>query len=213
MSGQVEGGIAGWAVGLMETLGGPGAGLVVAIENVFPPIPSEVILPLAGFTASQGSFSLLSAILWTTAGSLVGALALYWIGAAVGRDRVVAFAGRLPLVDPTDIEVAERWFVRHGYAAVFFGRMLPIIRSAISVPAGVERMPLGRFVLYTTAGSGIWNTVFIVAGFFLGENWSSVEQYATVLQYVVIAAVLALVVWFVTVRVRRRRRREVDEAG
>lgn len=213
MSSQVEGGIAGWAVGLMETLGGPGAGLVVAIENVFPPIPSEVILPLAGFTASQGSFSLLSAILWTTTGSLVGALALYWIGAVVGRDRVVAFAGRLPLVDPKDIEVAERWFVRHGYAAVFFGRMLPIIRSAISVPAGVERMPLGRFVLYTTAGSGIWNTIFIVAGFVLGENWSAVEQYATVLQYVVIAAGAALVAWFVVTRVRRRRRRGEPEPG
>ncbi|WP_380169404.1 DedA family protein [Jannaschia sp. R86511] len=210
-SNQVEGGIAGWAVGLMETLGGPGAGLVVAIENVFPPIPSEVILPLAGFTASQGSFSLLSAILWTTAGSLVGALALYWIGAAVGRDRVVAFAGRLPLVDPTDIEVAERWFVRHGYAAVFFGRMLPIIRSAISVPAGVERMPLTRFVLYTTAGSALWNSLFIVAGFYLGENWSVVEQYAAVLQYVVIAVAVALVAWFVVVRVRRhRRRRDAD---
>lgn len=208
MSGQVEPGVvAGWAVRLMETLGGPGAGLVVAIENVFPPIPSEVILPLAGFTASQGSFSLLSAILWTTAGSLVGALELFWIGAAVGRDRVRAFAGRLPLVDPNDIDVAERWFVEHGYAAVFFGRMLPIIRSAISVPAGVERMPLGRFVLCTTAGSGIWNTLFIGAGFFLGENWSVVEEYATVLQHVVVVAVVGLVAWFVVVKVRRRRLR------
>lgn len=209
MSSQVEpGGIAAWAIGLMETLGGPGAGLVVAIENVFPPIPSEVILPLAGFTASQGSFSLLSAVLWTTAGSLVGALALYHLGAAVGRDRVRAFAGHLPLVDPKDIDVAERWFVKHGYAAVFFGRMLPIIRSAISVPAGVERMPLSRFVLYTTAGSGIWNTIFIVAGYTLGENWSVVEQYATVLQYVVVVAVVGLVAWFVVVRLRRRRLRE-----
>ncbi|MGJ7439852.1 DedA family protein [Aquipuribacter sp. MA13-6] len=196
----------------METLGGPGAGLVVALENVFPPIPSEVVLPLAGLAASQGSFSLLSAILWTTAGSLVGALALYRVGAAVGRDRVVAFAGRLPLVDARDVEVAERWFVRHGYAAVFFGRMLPIIRSAISVPAGVERMPVGRFVLYTTAGSGIWNTTFVVAGYTLGENWSLVEQYATVLQRVVVAAVVALVVGFVVVRVRRRRRAD-GEAG
>ena len=208
MSRQVEpGGIAGWAVGLMEALGGPGAGLVVAIENVFPPIPSEVILPLAGFTASQGSFSLLSAILWTTAGSLTGALVLYWIGAVVGRDRVVAFAGRLPLVDPKDIFVAERWFVRHGDAAVFFGRMLPIIRSAISVPAGVERMPLPRFVLYTTAGSGIWNTVFIVAGYQLGESWGVVERYATALQYAVIVTAVVAVTWFVVVRLRRRRRR------
>ena len=206
------GGVAGWAVGVMEALGAPGAGLVVLLENLFPPIPSEVILPLAGFTAAQGSFSLQSAILWTTAGSLLGALVLYELGAAVGRDRVRAFAGRLPLVNPGDIDVAERWFVRHGFKAVFFGRMLPIIRSAISVPAGVERMPRWRFLLYTLAGSGIWNTVFIVAGYQLGARYTEVEQYATVLQYVVIAVAVALVGWFVVARVVKRQRAHPDVA-
>ena len=203
-------GIAGWAVGIMETLGGPGAGLVVALENLFPPIPSEVILPLAGFTAAQGSFSLLSAILWTTAGSVVGALVLYELGAVVGRDRVRAFAARLPLVNPGDVDVAERWFVRHGYKAVFFGRMLPIIRSAISVPAGVERMPMWRFLLYTLAGSAIWNTLFIVAGYQLGARYTEVEQYATILQYVVVAVAVALVGWFVVARIVKRQRAYPD---
>jgi membrane protein DedA with SNARE-associated domain len=197
------GGVARWAVDVMETLGGPGAGLVVALENLFPPIPSEVILPLAGFTASQGEFSVGGAIFWCTLGSLVGALVLYHLGSAVGRDRVKAFAGRLPLVNANDVDVAERWFVRHGYAAVFFGRMLPIIRSAISVPAGVERMPLGRFVLYTTAGSAIWNTTFILAGFWLGEQYGLVQRYAAMLQYLVIAVAVGGVVWFVVVRLRR----------
>jgi membrane protein DedA with SNARE-associated domain len=187
----------------METLGGPGAGLVVALENLFPPIPSEVILPLAGFTASQGEFSVVGAIVWCTLGSLVGALVLYGIGASLGRHRVKAVAARLPLVNPDDVDVAERWFVRHGYAAVFFGRMLPIIRSAISVPAGVERMPLGRFVAYTTAGSGIWNTIFILAGFWLGEQYGLVERYAEWLQYLVIAVAVGLVGWFAVVRLRR----------
>jgi membrane protein DedA with SNARE-associated domain len=200
------GGVAGWAVGLMETLGGPGAGLVVALENLFPPIPSEVILPLAGFTAAQGSFSLLSAILWTTAGSLAGALVLYELGRVVGRDRVKHLAGKLPLVNENDIDVAERWFVRHGPKAVFFGRMLPIIRSAISVPAGVERMPILQFVAYTVAGSAIWNTIFILAGYQLGERWTEVERYAEVLQYVVVAVAVALVAWFVASRVVRRQR-------
>jgi len=201
-------GLAGWAVGVLEALGAPGAGLVVLLGNVFPPVPSEVILPLAGFTASQGSFSLLSAIVWTTFGSLVGASLLYWLGAAVGRDRVRAVATRIPLVDAADVDVAERWFIRHGYRAVFFGRMLPIIRSAISVPAGVERMPVGRFALYTVPGSGTWNTVFVLAGYQLGESWSVVEQYAAVLQYVVLAAAVALVVWFVVSRLRRHQRAE-----
>lgn len=205
--GGALGAVADWSVQVMETLGGPGAGLIVALENLFPPIPSEVILPLAGFAASRGSFTLAEAIVWTTAGSLVGALVLYWIGAVVGRDRVRAFAAWLPLMDPDDVDTAERWFVRHGYAAVFFGRMLPIVRSAISVPAGVERMPLWRFSLYTTTGSLIWNTIFIVAGFQLGENWSRVEEYASVLQYVVLAIGAALLAWYVVVRVRRYRRR------
>lgn len=207
MSAPVElDGVAGWAVGVMETLGGPGAGLIVALENLFPPIPSEVILPLAGFTAAQGSFSLLSAILWTTAGSLVGALVLYELGRVVGRDRVKQLAGRLPLVNENDIDVAERWFTRHGAKAVFFGRMLPIIRSAISVPAGVEKMPVLQFVAYTLAGSAIWNTIFIVAGYQLGERWTEVEQYAEVLQYVVVAVAVALVAWFVISRIVRRQR-------
>ena len=214
MSASAElGGVAGWAVGLMETLGGPGAGLVVALENLFPPIPSEVILPLAGFTAAQGSFSLLSAILWTTAGSVAGALVLYELGAVIGRDRVRAIAGRIPLMDPTDFDVAERWFTHHGYKAVFFGRMLPIIRSAISLPAGVERMPLWRFLLYTLAGSAIWNTLFIVAGYQLGERYTEVERYAEILQYVVIALVLGLVGWFVASRLVRRHRAHASSAG
>ncbi|BCB90156.1 DedA family protein [Phytohabitans suffuscus] len=201
-----EGGPAGLVISLMERLGGPGAGLAVALENLFPPIPSEVILPLAGFTASQGRMSLFGAIAWTTLGSVVGALALYYIGVALGRDRIRAIAAKLPLVKLSDIDRTEAWFVRHGGKAVFFGRMIPIFRSLISVPAGVERMPVGRFLLYTTAGSLIWNTTFVMAGYLLGENWQSVEAYAGAFQLVVIVACAAAVGWFVVVRVRRRRR-------
>ncbi|WP_336921799.1 DedA family protein [Aquipuribacter sp. SD81] len=198
-------GVAAWAVRVMEALGGPGAALVVALENVFPPIPSEVVLPLAGFTASQGTFTVLGAILWTTAGSVAGALLLYGLGRWFGARRVRAVAARIPLVDARDIDRAEEWFQRHGRSAVFFGRMLPVVRSAISVPAGAEAMPVVPFTLLTLAGSGIWNGVFVVAGYLLGENWSAVSPYAEVLQWVVVAALVALVVWFVVVRLRRRR--------
>jgi membrane protein DedA with SNARE-associated domain len=203
-------GIAGWAVGVMDRLGAPGAGVVVALENLFPPIPSEVVLPLAGLTASRGGFTLVEAIAWTTAGSLVGALLLYWLGAVIGRERVRAAAVRLPLVNPRDVDVAERWFLRHGPKAVFFGRMLPIVRSAISVPAGVERMRLPRFVLYTLAGSLIWNSAFVLAGYQLGESWILVERYAEVLQYLVVAAVVLACGWFVVTRLRARRRAGLD---
>jgi membrane protein DedA with SNARE-associated domain len=201
-----EGGLVGLVTGLVERLGGPGAGLAVALENLFPPIPSEVILPLAGFTASQGEMSLFGAIAWTTLGSVVGALALYYIGAALGRHRIRAIAARLPLVKVADVDRTEAWFARHGGKAVFFGRMIPIFRSLISVPAGVERMPIGRFLLYTATGSLIWNTVFVMAGYLLGENWQSVEGYAGVFQKVVIAACALAVGWFVVSRLVRRRR-------
>ncbi|SNT09908.1 DedA family protein [Rhodococcoides kyotonense] len=199
------GGVAGWAVGLMEAIGGPGAGIAVAAENFFPPLPSEIILPLAGFTASQGGMSLFSALFWTTAGSVVGALVLYWLGIKLGRDRMYAIVDRMPFVGTDDLAKAEDWFSRHGRSAVFFGRMIPVVRSGISVPAGVSRMPILQFTLYTTLGSLIWNAIFVLAGYFLGENWHYVENYASVFQYVVIGVVIALVAYVVRKKVRARR--------
>lgn len=195
--------VADWAVSLMEALGAPGAAAAIALENLFPPLPSEVILPLAGFTAARGSFGVVEVLIWTTLGSLVGALALYLIGAWLGRNRLRRIIDRMPLVKLSDVDKAEAWFDRHGAKAIFFGRMIPIFRSVISVPAGLTRMPLTRFILLTTAGSAIWNTVFVLAGYHLGDNWHLVEQYAGVFQKIVIAAVVAAVAWFVARRLRR----------
>jgi len=195
--------VAAWAVDLMETLGAPGAGIAIALENLFPPLPSEIILPLAGFAASRGSFSLLEALAWTTAGSVVGALVLYGLGAWFGSQRLTWVAERLPLVRVADVERAESWFARHGGKAVLLGRMIPLFRSLISIPAGVERMPLARFTVLTTVGSGIWNTVFVLAGFGLGENWHLVEQYADILQKLVILACAAALAGFLMVRIRQ----------
>lgn len=128
-------GIAGWATSLVETMGGPGAGLAIALENLFPPLPSEIILPLTGFAAGQGVISLFSALFWTTLGSVVGAVALYQIGALFGRERMYALWERIPLVKVSDLKKTEQWFVKHGMKAIFFGRMIPIFRSLISVPA------------------------------------------------------------------------------
>ncbi|MEU1551270.1 DedA family protein [Streptomyces scabiei] len=193
-----------WIVGLMDLLGAPGAGIAVALENLFPPIPSEVILPLAGFAASTGQISLLAALLWTTAGSVVGALALYAVGALLGRDRTVALAARLPLVKVADIERTEAWFLRHGTKAIFFGRMVPVFRSLISVPAGVERMPLPVFTLLTTLGSALWNTAFVLGGYFLGANWTEVTAIASTYSKIVLAGAALAVLTFALVRFLRR---------
>ncbi|MFF8982194.1 DedA family protein [Streptomyces globisporus] len=197
-------GIAGWAADLVDTLGGPGAGLAIALENLFPPLPSEVILPLTGFAAGQGVLTLASALFWTTLGSVTGAVVLYWIGMLFGRDRVHALWARLPLVKASDLDRTERWFAKHGMKAVFLGRMVPIFRSLISVPAGVERMPLAVFVMLTTLGSLIWNSVLVMAGYWLGDQWEAVETYVGVLSKAVLVLVVVALAGYVVVRLRGR---------
>lgn len=194
-----------WIIGLMERLGGPGAGLAIALENVFPPIPSELVLPLTGFTVSRGDYTLPSAIFWTTLGSVVGALLLYGLGRRLGRKRVHRLARKLPLVSTEDVAKADAWFHKHGSKAVFFGRMVPGVRSFISIPAGVDQMPWARFVLLTAAGSLLWNTGLILAGYYLGEQWQEVRRYTGVAQRILLATGGFAIAWFVIKRVRRRR--------
>ncbi|GAA4418633.1 DedA family protein [Actinokineospora soli] len=200
-------GLAGWAVELMDALGGPGAAVVVGLDNLFPPIPSELVLPLAGFSAAGGAFSLAEALVWTTAGSVAGAVIVYLLGVLLGRDRTRALVGRVPLLRVSDFDRAERWFARHGAKAVFLGRMVPLFRSAISLPAGVARMGVVPFLALTTLGSLVWNTVFVVAGYQLGANWHLVDEYAGVFQKVVIGAVVVAVGLFAAVRLRAGARR------
>lgn len=204
----------GWlgnaVVAIMEAVGPVGVALAVFAENLFPPIPSELILPLAGFTAAGGAFSPLAATVWATVGSVVGALALYGLGAALGRRRLYRIADRLPLVDIDDVEATERWFARYGTWSVLLGRLVPVFRSLISIPAGIERMHLGLFLLYTTLGSAVWNTLLVYGGYLLGANFHLVSDYADVFSNVVLVLVVgALVVWAV-LRLRRNRRRAQD---
>lgn len=200
-------GLTGWTVDLMDKLGLFGAGLAVSLDNFFPPIPSEIILPLAGFAASQGTFSLTGALIATTVGSVVGAMVIYGLGHVFGRERAVWIFDKTPLLKVSDLEKTEAWFAKHGTKAVFFGRMVPIFRSLISIPAGVEKMNVFVFFILTTAGSLIWNSIFVIAGYRLGENWDAVEPYASWFQKVVILAVLVVVGTFVFIRVRELRRK------
>ncbi|MBB2922758.1 DedA family protein [Cellulomonas cellasea] len=200
--------VSDWAVGLMDTLGAPGTGLAVALENLVPPVPSEVILPLAGFAAAQGRLALLDVLAWTTVGSLVGAVLLYGLGAALGRDRLRRVVDRMPLVRLEDLDTAEAWFARYGAAAVLVGRVVPLVRSLVSVPAGVERMVLWRFVLLTTVGSAVWNTALVLVGYALGERWADVERavetYKTGVVVVLALLAAAYVGYAVRAAVRRR---------
>lgn len=195
-----------WLVMVMRSVGAPGVGLATALETVFPPIPSELVLPLAGYTASQGHYGVVSAVVWATLGSVLGALLLYWAGAVWGMERVNVIADRLPLVSRRDVRRSTDWFARHGRSAVFLGRLMPGVRSLVSLPAGVERMPMAQFVGYTTAGSALWNGLLIVLGYQLGSQWHRVENVVGQVSNVIYVLLAIVVVVFVARRLRRRAR-------
>lgn len=200
--------LATWVTNVIETLGYPGLTILVALENLFPPIPSEVILPLAGFLTGQGRFSFALVLISSTLGSLIGALVLYAIGVGLGRGgirRLFEKYGYLALLTPEDLTRAEDWFDRWGPVAVFTGRLVPVVRSLVSIPAGYRRMPLVQFIPLTVFGSLLWNGALVSLGWAFGENWHAIEKYVGWLQYVVIAVVALLLIRFVWLRLRQRR--------
>ena len=200
--------VAEWVINVIETLGYLGLTVLVALENVFPPIPSELILPLAGFLTGQDRLSFPLVLVATTLGSLLGALLLYGIGMAAGQRgirRLFERYGHWALLTSEDLTRAENWFDRYGPVAVFIGRLVPVVRSLVSIPAGYRRMPLGQFLLLTGFGSALWNGALVSLGWALGENWRQIEEYVAWLQYLVIAAVAVLVLRFVWQRLRGRR--------
>jgi membrane protein DedA with SNARE-associated domain len=178
--GNLLGDLSGWVADVIESLGYWGLALLVALESMFPPIPSEIVLPLAGFLTGQGRMNYFLAVGAATAGSVTGALVLYGVGSYFGEHRVRAIVrsrGRWLGFKEEDVDKADEWFDKNGGIAVMTGRVIPIVRSLISIPAGLRRMALPRFVLYTMLGSLIWNSLLIGAGWILGDNWEQVEHY------------------------------------
>lgn len=201
-----SGGITGFLLDLVERLGAVGVGFAILLETVIPPIPSEAVLGLAGVLINDGRLSIVPVVLFATLGSILGAVFFYYVGRALGPRRSHAFLDRLPLVETADVDKTFAWFERHGRSAVFFGRMVPIVRSFISVPAGVVRMPFGQFILYSTAGSLIWNSLLVGLGVALGDV---VNEYLQYFDYLIVAAVALGIGYLVHKRwqdVRRHRR-------
>ena len=197
--------LADWVVDVIEKIGYVGVALLVALENLFPPIPSEIVLPFAGFHASDGKSTLVGMIIAATIGSVVGAWILYGVSAWIGPDRThrfVARYGRWLRLTNDDVSKAEQWFDRRAALSVLICRCVPLIRSLISIPAGLRRMNFGLFTLYTTIGSAVWNTALIGAGYKLRDNWHDVEPVLEKVQYVVIAAIVVGVAWLVSRRWR-----------
>lgn len=193
-------GLTEWVTDVIESFGYVGVAALVALENIFPPIPSEIILPLAGFLAGQGRFWLPAVILAATVGSVAGALVLYMVGERVGERRLRVLIGRYGRwfgLGVDDLDRANSWFDQHGPAAVLLCRLIPVVRSLVSLPAGLRRMSLVTFTIYTAIGSGLWNGALIGLGWILGDQWHEVERYVGILQYVVIVVAAAAVAWFI----------------
>jgi membrane protein DedA with SNARE-associated domain len=193
-----------WIFAVIDRLGPVGVGLLIALETLVPPIPSELILPLAGFRSRSGDMHPVLVWACATAGAVGGSLVLYWLGARLGYERLHRLAGRrwFLLTGQRDLERGHRLFQRHGSWFVALSRCVPVLRSLVSIPAGIERMRLPRFVLLTTAGSGVWNALFIGAGWLLAERWHSVERYSGPAGAVVVGLLIA---GFATLAARKLR--------
>ena len=167
--------VTGWVSGVIGSLDIFGVAALMVLENLFPPIPSKLVLPLAGFLASRGDLpGFIPVLVTATFGSLLGAFIFYTLGRRGGRPLVLRYGAVLRLKE-SDLDRADEWFDRYGGWVVFFGRMVPGVRSVVSVPAGMSEMPLGRFTLLTVSGSAVWNAMLIGAGWYLGEKWRLVS--------------------------------------
>lgn len=206
--GELLGGLGKFIQQIIETLGYPGIILVMAAENIFPPIPSELVMPLAGFMAYEGKFNIIAVIIAGMVGSVVGALALYWLGAWANETVIRRFVrrwGRYAFISEKDLDVTLGYFSRHGEAVIFFGRLIPIVRSLISIPAGMERMPLPKFLLFTVLGTTIWSAILSYAGWALRSQWNLVLGYVKQYEHVVLALVVLAVLVFLYMRVLKPR--------
>ena len=195
-----------WAEGVINQMGYFGLSLVMFLENVFPPIPSEVVLPLAGNLTNSGDFSMFGVVFWGMIGSLLGAYLFYGLGVLFNEDKLRRFVekyGKWAMITVEDFDKAIEFFDKYGPFTIFFGRMVPIVRSLISIPAGMHRMKLLPFTLYTIVGTSLWNIILAVAGKILGPQWPKVIEWIDVYQNIVIVLILILVVWFALTRVKR----------
>ncbi|HBS78220.1 MULTISPECIES: DedA family protein [Stutzerimonas stutzeri subgroup] len=191
-------------VEIVSAFGYIGVFLLMLLENIFPPIPSELIMPLAGFVAARGDLNFIAVILVGTAGSVVGALPWYYAGAKLGQARMKRFAerwGHWLTLSPEDVDKASEWFDRHGKGAVFFGRLIPAVRTLISVPAGIAGMSMTKFLIYSTLGSLIWTALLALAGYLLESQYEKVSEYMNPIS----TGVVVLMVLYYLYRLIRQR--------
>lgn len=199
-----------WITDIMSQYGYIGIFLLIMLENIFPPIPSEVILTFGGYMTTQSEMTAMGVILVSTAGSVAGAIILYGVGLLMDVSRlekIVDRWGRVLRLTRKDIYKADSWFDKYGIWTVFFCRLIPLIRSLISIPAGMSNMKFGLFLLFTTLGTLIWNTILVSVGVAVGDNWEAIvdvmDVYSNIAYVLIIIAVIASILWYIQFRKRR----------
>jgi membrane protein DedA with SNARE-associated domain len=202
--------LAQWAVDVVYSFGYVGLGILMGLVHLHVlPVPTQLILGLAGFLVGQGHFSLVSVLAAAAAGAVVASLVLYTLGAWIGEERLrksVVRLERFKLVFESDLDKASKAFERHGGKAILIGHLVPGVGALISIPAGIKRMPvLRQFVPYTILGSTMWNVVFTVLGLALGAQWAVVKEYTSIIEYGFIALIVAAILWFLTRRWKRHK--------
>lgn len=200
-----------WITDLMEQYGYLGIFLMIAIENIFPPIPSEVILTFGGFMTTYSDLTIAGVIAVATFGSIAGAVILYYIGTLLDvprLEKIVERWGKLLRVKKEDIHKANAWFDKYGYWTVFFCRMIPLIRSLISIPAGMNRMKFPLFLLYTTVGTLIWNVILVCVGAAVGDSWESIVGFMDVYSNIAYAIIGVGIIVVLVLFIRRARARQ-----
>lgn len=195
---------------IMNNFGYIGVFLLITIENVFPPIPSEVILLFGGFMTTYTSMNVIGVIVASTLGSVLGAIILYYIGKILNKERlkkiITSKPGKLLRLKPEDIDKADEWFDTKGNKTVFFCRFIPVIRSLISIPAGMSEMPMKKFLIYTTLGSLIWNAALTIAGSIVGENWTSILEIMDNYSHIIVILLAIIFVIAIIVFYSKRRK-------
>lgn len=187
--------IADWATHLLETTGYLGLVILMALESMIAPIPSEAVMPFAGFLIVDGSFSWVGVIVFSTLGSFIGSIISYYLGYWGGRPLVLK-VGKYFLLDKSHLDATEKYFNKSGEVTIFVARFIPVIRHLISIPAGLAKMNFGKFILYTVLGAACWNTILTVAGYYLKDNWDSLMKYSHIID-IVIVVILALALLYV----------------
>ncbi|OTG85918.1 alkaline phosphatase [Acinetobacter sp. ANC 4558] len=190
--------IQNWVLFIMEQLGYIGIAFLMFLDNIFPPIPSEIIMPSAGYSASRGQLILIGVIIAGSIGSLVAASVLYWLGYKVKQDRMFRFIdnyGQYVFLKTDDVKKSLAWFEQYGYRIVFFGRMIPAMRSIISIPAGMNRMPYGKFMFFSSIGTIIWTTFLACIGYYFGENQIFMQHIFRQASNIIIAILLVVLLF------------------